>query len=83
MVDPAPRAAGRPIVFLTQEAVGWSMQAWQPPADGWIPLGEPQRFATDEEARSAGAPIVGQHSGSLAVMIFPPDYKPPNFRRRK
>jgi hypothetical protein len=84
MAEPiAPRAARAPMTIVARDTVGWIMQTWQPPADGWTPLDEPQRFATDKEAGDAAAPIVGAHNGTLAMLMFPPGYRAPDFGRRK
>lgn len=75
-----PRAASLPIAIVTREAVGYSAQSWQPPAEGWTPTNELQRFGTVEEARDAATLMVAQNAGgTFAILLDKPGRKPLDF----
>lgn len=74
-----PRAATLPIALITREAVGYSAQSWLPPAEGWTPNSEAQRFATVEEARDAATLMVARDSGTLALLLDKPGHRRPDF----
>lgn len=75
-----PRAASLRIAIVTREAVGYSAQSWQPPAVGWTPTSEAQRFGTVEEARDAATLMVAQNAGgTFAILLDPPGRKPLDF----
>lgn len=82
MAENPPRVSTTPLVLIQAEAVGYSVQLWQPPTADWKPLGDKIRCATFEEGNRIAVPLVGEHRCTLAMLPDRPGSKRPDFRRR-
>lgn len=82
MADNLPRVATTQLVIIQAETVGYSVQRFQPPAEGWTPLGDKIRCATFEEGNRIAVPMISEHRCTLAMLPDRPGSSRPDFRRR-
>jgi hypothetical protein len=78
-----PRAAGLALPIMQKEAVGYSVQVWQPPAEGWTLVEDLGRFGRFDEASAAAQAMVTKNEGALLMILAPPPGSGPNFGRTR
>lgn len=83
MADSSKRFMALPLSLIMRDSIGFTFQVWQPPVDGWEPLTDLRRGATADELSAAQRQYIVRHGGMLGLVLDPPGWKRPDFRKRR
>lgn len=75
----APRVAAVPLVVVQREIVGYTLQVWQAPEQGWTPIGELQRFPNFSDAVMAQTWRIAREGGAIVSLLDLPGQPLPHF----
>ncbi|WP_374411951.1 hypothetical protein [Novosphingobium colocasiae] len=75
----SPRVASVPLVVIQREIVGYTLQTWKAPEQGWTPLDELQRFPNFSDAVMAQTWRVAREGGAIVSLLDLPNQTLPHF----